>query len=1041
MALPVTDLWSSGTTQGVAAYGPYAVLEGGFNVISGSPGLEITSGAYNTLRRTGETFNAAQFSQVVITAGQISTGIYCGPAVRCQSGANTSYHAETNGSDYYVSKCVAGTQTVLAGPITLSTAAGDVFRIEIDEVATVTTISVYKALAASPTSFSLHAAYTDTASPITAAGDAGVFGYGSTPGTSVVGTWTAGNLSTATAEQEGFRFGVDDGSESAHTWAQAQDTNDTVSVGTARLIRALINGSGDLPATAYTLRYQKNGAGGYVPVPVGSGNPTTIGAPAFNGVGAGANATTSSGSLNVSYPSMTGATSDTALYLVVTGRHSTADTAPTVPGGWTLVGELEGGTGTFGADAGTRRVSVYRKDTVTGSESGTIAVSFGGTTSSTTYASIVRVDPPSAGYVLSQTSTTGQDTSAGTAVSIAGSASLDYDAAGDLLLVCHASPSDTGGVVNSPSLTASGSTFGSLTSQASIAVTGGNDHRHVIYSAVVTAAGSAAAPTFAYTASGTNSGNASGPAVFLRIRATLPAVTNQIFIDASANIAAGGEATTARLTAPSGKSTSDFVTGRRWDDENGADSIDLTIDDYTELEWRITTQTPAADGDYFDFRVYAGSAAFNTYTVTPRLTLGSAAVDMPPQLTPEPQAALLIDSVALLGADWSVNVSGIVSTLGPASSTGATGRAGARGDSTAAHGAPTVASGRAGALGGAPFLKESPSAASGRVGVRAEVDTVKAAAAESEGRLAGRGSVVSAEGAVHVAAGRLGARGSAATIPAFGVVTQATGRARVVGDATSSKIVPLGAAGRAGATGSALAAKGSAGGSDGRAGPRSEAIASKSVLHGASGSLAVRGAALAAEGAVHSATGRIGARASVSTAAAFGATTVAGGRVGARGSSSSAKATAGAASGRACALSDTSLAKAIYLAASGRIGLRGLVDTSGIPPVETTAGGRLGVRGEAITVLGGTSSSGTGTGGVGRLVTPSYRMQPPRRKRRPGEDQQQVGTAVDLAPGPLAGTAAAAPAPAPIQPAAEVDRWRLAREQDLEFETKVLHLV
>lgn len=472
------------------------------------------------------------------------------------------------------------------------------------------------------------------------------------------------DASSATTEQEGFRFGVDDGSESAHTWAQAQDTNDTVAVGTARLIRALVNTTGDLASTAFALRYQKNGAGGYLPVPVGSGNPTTIGAPAFNGVGAGANVTTSSGSLNVSYPSMTGATSDTALYLVVTGRRSTANTAPTVPGGWTIVDGLEGGTGTFGADAGTRRVSVYRKDTVTGSESGTISVSFGGTTSSTTYASIVRVDPPSAGYVLSQSSTTGQDTSAGTAVSIAGSASLDYDAAGDLLLVCHASPSDTGGVVNSPSLTASGSTFGSLTSQASIAVTGGNDHRHVIYSAVVTAAGSAAAPTFAYTASGTNSGNASGPAVFLRIRATLPAVTNQVYVDASANITAGGEATTARLTAPSGKSTSDFVIGRRWDDENGNDSIDITTDDYTEVEWRINTQSPAANGDYFDFRVYAGSSPLSTYTVTPRLTMGAPAeIVLPPGA--EPQAVDLLSYDAFPYAlDWAVNVASIASTLG-----------------------------------------------------------------------------------------------------------------------------------------------------------------------------------------------------------------------------------------------------------------------------------------------------------------------------------------------------------------------------------------
>lgn len=87
---------------------------------------------------------------------------------------------------------------------------------------------------------------------------------------------------------------------------------------------------------------------------------------------------------------------------------------------------------------------------------------------------------------------------------------------------------------------------------------------------------------------------------------------------------------------------------------------------------------------------------------------------------------------------------------------------------------------------------------------------------------------------------------------------------------------------------------------------------------------------------------------------------------------------------------------------------------------------------------------GSGTGGIGRLVTPSYRMQPPRRKRRV-EEGQPVGTAVHVAPGPLAGTAPAAAAsttgatPAQPERAAPADRWRLAREQDLEFETQVLH--
>lgn len=241
----------------------------------------------------------------------------------------------------------------------------------------------------------------------------------------------------------------------------------------------------------------------------------------YNAIGAGT-AATSTTSHTVNYPSMTGATPDTALYLIATGRSNTAGTEFAITGGgWTNIGTLEGGVGTWGADAGTRRVTVFRKDSVSGSESGTVTVTLAGTTANTLRASIVRVAPPAAGYTLSQSVVSGQDTSAGTAVSIAATSSLSYQV-GDLMLIGHASPSDTGGVVNSPSLVATGSTFGSLTSRASVAITGGNDHRHVIYSAQVTAAGSDAAPTFAYTASGTSSGNASGPALFVRVRAVPP---------------------------------------------------------------------------------------------------------------------------------------------------------------------------------------------------------------------------------------------------------------------------------------------------------------------------------------------------------------------------------------------------------------------------------------------------------------------------------------------------------------------------------------
>lgn len=192
-----SDSWtqSSGSTQGIAVYGSYEVLEGSLSVLSGTAGVTIGSGAYNTARRTGTTFSASQYSQTVITSNQISLSHYCGPAVRCQSGANTSYHVETAGSNFYVSKCLAGTQSSLAGPVTQTFAAGDVIRLEVTGTGGTVTLKVFRALAASPTSFSqVGTDYTDSSSPITTAGTAGVFGYGNSGTSPVIGAWSAGDL-------------------------------------------------------------------------------------------------------------------------------------------------------------------------------------------------------------------------------------------------------------------------------------------------------------------------------------------------------------------------------------------------------------------------------------------------------------------------------------------------------------------------------------------------------------------------------------------------------------------------------------------------------------------------------------------------------------------------------------------------------------------------------------------------------------------------------------------------------------------------------
>lgn len=429
-----------------------------------------------------------------------------------------------------------------------------------------------------------------------------------------------------TREQEGARFRNDDGSEAAATWAAAQDSNITAPLATNLRLRALVNATLDPATAAYTLRYQKNGAGGYVAVPVGASVPEAYSQPTWGAAGTAGSGTTS---CTPAYP--TGISSATSkLFCMVTGRSNTADTVPTMPAGWTRIGGLEGGTGTWGVDLGTRRVDFFQKDTVTGSESGTVTVSLAGTTANTLRATIFRVGVAS-GYGIDVEFVSGADASNDTSYSAAATTNATFDS-NRLVLIGTAQNVDTG-TASSRAISATGVTFGTLTNRADTAVTNGNDHRHILNSVPVSSGSGTVAPTFSYTISASGS----GPTAFLVLRGRLPAVTNEIYIAPSANIAAGGEATTAQLTAPSGKSTSDFVAGRLWDDENGSDSIDITADDYTEVEWCLQAQSPAVNGDYFDFRVYAGASALDTYTVTPRWTLGAggpAPASPPPHLMP-----------------------------------------------------------------------------------------------------------------------------------------------------------------------------------------------------------------------------------------------------------------------------------------------------------------------------------------------------------------------------------------------------------------------
>lgn len=634
MALPFTDTFtqSTGADQAITTYNAgWLVDTGGFSVVDATDDVVAsTGGTENVAYWNTDVPNADQAVSFVISA--VSTGIYPGVVARRVSAGNY-YTLYVDSGNYYVSRYDSSSEVVLRAGTATTTAAGDVFKIEVSGTGATVTIKVYRAAAASPTTFvQLGADISDTAANRkTSAGFGGIISY-SANSSSRITAFTVENLgAAATVDQEGARLGADDGSESAHTWLAAQDANATVAVGTAFLMRMLLNGTGDAASASHVLRYQKNGTGGFVPVPVGSGNAEVLAQPTWGAVGTAGSGTTS---CTPAYP--TGITAATSkLFCAVTGRSNTANTVPTMPAGWTRIGGLEDGTGTWAVDTGPRRVNFFQKDVTDGTETGTVTVSLSGTTANTLRASIFRIEVPS-GYLVDVALGTGADTSNDTSYSAASSTSLDLDA--DRLLVLATAQNLDTGTATSRAVSASGITFGTLTNRADTAVTNGNDHRHIVNSVPVSSGSGTVAPTFSYTVSAA----ASGPTAFLVLRARLAAVTNEIYVAPSANIAAGGEATTARLTAPSGKTTADFVTGRRWDDENGTDAIDLTTDDYTEFEWSINTQAPAANGDAFEFRVYAGAAALDTYTVTPQVTLGAAATPSPPIRIPAARLAPLL---------------------------------------------------------------------------------------------------------------------------------------------------------------------------------------------------------------------------------------------------------------------------------------------------------------------------------------------------------------------------------------------------------------
>lgn len=601
---------------------PWATVTpiGGMNLTSNAL-IGTASSPRASLYNSG-TWGADQRVDVVVGALSAANN-YAEAWVRGSTGGN-GYKVYTDGTTggTAIARMDAGAETTIQA-VAVAFTNGDTLGIGIVG----TTLTLYKN----------GAAQTPTITDATyASGLPGAGAYG----VATIDDWAADDgVSSATADQEGARVGADDGSESAHTWLAAQDANATVALGAAFLMRLLVNGTGDPASASHVLRYQKNGAGGYVPVPVGANTAPTL---SYGAIGTLAYSAASGTTVAPSYPA--GITTRSALILLVGQKPTTANGGTvTTPSGWTLLGSITGGndgdtggyTTTLGADTGNTNLLAYAKDTVTGSESGTLTVTL--SDNNVAWGAIMRLqssDDCTWAFAVG----TGKDTSAGNVSIATGSMAV---AAGDHLIGAMVIPTDvtTPSQFSAQALSQTGSTFGTVTEIAEPDSTAGNDIGGFIVEAPVSGGSGSGAVTMTATAGGTTT-NVRGPGLVLRAR--VASVAREVYVSPSANITAGGEATTARLTAPSGKTTADFVTGRRWDDENGTDSIDITIDDYTELEWSLNTQAPAVNGDAFQFRVYAGTTALTSYTVTPQVTLGAAAAPAPPIRIPAARLAPLL---------------------------------------------------------------------------------------------------------------------------------------------------------------------------------------------------------------------------------------------------------------------------------------------------------------------------------------------------------------------------------------------------------------
>ncbi len=303
------------------------------------------------------------------------------------------------------------------------------------------------------------------------------------------------------------------------------------------------------------------------------------------------------------------------MVLGIANKHT--PNGPTTPTGWTAASNYQasGSGGIDGLDSGSVYSSVYYR-IVDGTEKGTFTVSVPSGNASIGRILTYRKE---VGKEWDVAMSNGSDNTPDTSWSITAGSDPGITA-GDMVLAVSAMNTDPYGY-NTQTLAATGVTFDSAEKEVGETnSTAGNDLEIVFSNHFAISGTSSAAPTYTMTASGSTASGPAGATVFVRIRQRTAPIT----LSASTHITASGDNTTALLTPPAGKTTGDFLTGRMQDDENPADTINLSSSQYTELEWNIIATSTAVNDEIYQFRVTVGGVPITTYSVTPQWTIGTA---------------------------------------------------------------------------------------------------------------------------------------------------------------------------------------------------------------------------------------------------------------------------------------------------------------------------------------------------------------------------------------------------------------------------------